>query len=237
MRLYSDLSLHLSVWFCDRVHLLHKTQLDSYPLLKRVPRSVFHDFVPVSLIHPTNGNGERFVLMVGAPWFLKGADVLIHAFRKVADEFPDVSLRIQGYYPDRSDLETMAAGSPRTQILQAAPNPETLHRISRAMVVVLASRCEGLGRVLIEAMSAAVPVIGSDVGGIPTCIRHGENGFLFRRDDVDDLSQRLRVLLADGALRKRMGEKGQEMATTQFSERAYVTEFTRMVAATVREKE
>ncbi len=233
MRLLSDLSLHVSVRFCDRVHLLYETQLDHYPLLRRVPRSVFHDFVPVSLIQPVNGDHERTVLMVGAPWYLKGADVLIEAWQKVAEEFPDITLKIQGYNPDHDALEALAAGSPQIEIVKAAPNAETIRRISRALVVVLASRCEGLSRVLIEAMSAAVPVIGSDVGGTPHCIRQGENGFVFPSVDVDELRSHLRVLLADGDMRKRMGSKGYELAHTQLSERVYTSEFTRMVEATV----
>jgi glycosyltransferase involved in cell wall biosynthesis len=84
-------------------------------------------------------------------------------------------------------------------------------------------------------MSATVPVIGSDAGGIPHSIREGENGFVFHSGDSAELGRRLRELLADGELRRRMGGKSYELAHTQLSERVYTSEFTRMVEATVRD--
>jgi glycosyltransferase involved in cell wall biosynthesis len=230
----SDFFLHVSVLASDRVHLLYKTQLDHYRRLRRVPASVFHDFVPMSRIPAPPEEPGRVVLLVGAPWYLKGADVLIQAFKRVMDEFPDVTLKIQGYNPDSAELEALAAGCPRIEIVKAVPNPETLARISRALVLVLPSRCEGMGRVLLEAMGAGVPVIGSDAGGIPYYIRHGENGFIFPSGNADELAMRLGELLGSAELRKKLGSQGYEMAHTLFSERVYVDEFTRMVEAAVR---
>jgi glycosyltransferase involved in cell wall biosynthesis len=231
-RIFSDFSLYVSVLMSDRVHLLYKTQLGHYPLLQRVPSSVFHDFVLLSLI-PSQGRREPVVLLVGAPWYLKGADLLIDAFLKIADEFPDVTVQIQGYYPDKAKLEALIAGSPRIEIVKATPNPETLRRISRAMILVLPSRCEGMGRVMLEAMGAGVPVIGSTAGGIPHYIQHGENGLLFPSGNADELGKQLRRLLADPGLRERLGRRGYDLAKAAYSEQAYIDHFVRMVQATV----
>ncbi|MGA3023954.1 MAG: glycosyltransferase family 4 protein [Bryobacteraceae bacterium] len=233
MRVFSDLSLHLSVWFSDRVHLLYRTQLAHYPMLRRAPSSVFHDFVPVSLIRAAEGERERVALFVGAPWYLKGVDLLIEAFRRIAGDFPDITLRIQGHFPDRAALDALAAGVPRVEIVKAVPNPETIGRISRALVLVHPSRCEGLSRVLIEAMSAGVPVIASDAGGNPYCIRDGQTGVLFPAGNAGQLSERLRELLGDEELRRRLGSRGYELAHTQLTEQVYADQFTRMVQAAV----
>jgi glycosyltransferase involved in cell wall biosynthesis len=233
LRLFSDISLHISVLMSDRVHLLYKNQLEHYSLLRRIPSSVFHDFVLVSRIRPADGDSERVVLFVGAPWYLKGADLAIQAFHKIADEFPDVTLRIHGYHPDRATLEALAAGSPRIEIVKPVANPEMLQRISRALLLAHPSRCDGLSRVVIEAMGAGVPVIASDAGGNPACIVDGETGFLFPSGNADALSQRLRQLLADGELRKRLGRKGYERAHTEFTEKAYVDRFASMIQTTV----
>jgi glycosyltransferase involved in cell wall biosynthesis len=236
MRWFSDLSLHLSVWFSDRVHLLYPAQLEHYRFLRRVPSSLFHDFVTVSLIPAAEEDArEQVVLFVGAPWYLKGVDLLIAAFRKISDEFPDVTLRIQGYFPpgDRAVLDELASGAPRIEIVKAVPNPETLVRISGALLLVQPSRCEGLSRVLIEAMSAGVPVIASDAGGNPYCVRDGEAGMLFPAGNADELSERLRELLGNQALRHRLGSRGYELAHIQLTEQVYAKEFTRMVEAAV----
>jgi glycosyltransferase involved in cell wall biosynthesis len=234
--LYSDILLHISMLLADRAHLLSPAQLAGYPLLRHVRRSVFHEFVTVSAIDrvPDRDRAERFILLVGSPWFLKGADLLIQAFRSLAADFPDVKLKLLGHFPDRAQMEPLTGGSPRIEILRTVPNPEALRLIGQATILVLPSRCEGMGRVLIEGMAAGVPLIGSDVGGIPYMVRDGENGFLFPAGDSKALEMRLRELLADSELRRRLGDRGYERAHGELNERIYVEEFSRMVNDTVR---
>ncbi len=237
MKAYSDVCLHLSLWFSDRAHLLYPTQLDKYPLLRRVRKSVFHEFVSVSVIPAHTEDSERFVLMVGAPWYLKGADRLIEAFKRLAADFPDVKLKLLGHFPDRQQLEALTGGSRQIEILKAIPPPEALQLISRCEVLVLPSRCEGMGRVLVEAMGAGIPVIGSDVGGIPHILRDGEVGFIVPGGDPAGLEARMRQLLLDPELRNQMGAKGRELAHTELNERVYVEQFTKMVEAAVQGRE
>lgn len=87
---------------------------------------------------------------------------------------------------------------------------------------------------MIEGLAAGVPVVGSDVGWIPALIRQGENGFVVPEGNVEELEERIRELLADPDLRRRLGAKGYELAHTQLTEQVYVERFTAMVAATVR---
>jgi glycosyltransferase involved in cell wall biosynthesis len=235
LKLYSDICLHLSMFMADRAHLLYPAQLHSYRLLRSTPSSVFHEFVPVSVIDRDEDREteERYVLLVGAPWYLKGVDVLIKAFLALAPEFPEVGLKILGYYPDRAELDALTEGSPQIEILKARPNVEALEIIKKAAILVQPSRCEGLGRTLLEAMSAAVPVVGSDIGGIPMLVHDGENGFLVPAGDDRALGVRLRQLLEDRELRRRMGEAGYARAHGELNEDRYVAEFARMVEAAV----
>jgi phosphatidylinositol alpha-1,6-mannosyltransferase len=87
---------------------------------------------------------------------------------------------------------------------------------------------------VIEGLAAGVPVVGSDVGWIPDLIRNGENGFVVPGGDVRELEARLRELLADPELRRRLGANGHQLAHAQLTEQVYVERFTAMVAATVR---
>ena len=154
-KLYSDVSLHVSVLCSDRTHLLYPDQLRQYSWLRNKPQSVFHEFVPVSAVPRRVSEEEATILLVGAPWYLKGVDLLITAFRNVVREWPELRLKILGHYPDRAALEQLTGGIRQIEILKAVPNPEALRLISQAMVFVLPSRCEGLPRVLLEAMAAA----------------------------------------------------------------------------------
>ena len=79
-------------------------------------------------------------------------------------------------------------------------------------VFVLPSLNEGMGRVLVEAMAAAKPVVASDVGGVPDLVKHGLNGFLARPGDSRELSGYIEKLLGDDRLRANMGAQGRKLA-------------------------
>jgi glycosyltransferase involved in cell wall biosynthesis len=233
MKFYSDICLHLSIFAADRAHLLYRQQLDAYPLLRGTPSSVFHEFVPVSIIerHKVRDSEGPYLLLVGAPWYLKGADLLVKAFLSLAAEYPEFKLKLMGHYPDRAELEGMSGGSPQIEILPPRPHVEALKVIAGAEIMVMPSRCEGLSRAILEGMAAAVPVIGSNVGGIPTLVRDGESGLLFPGGDWVALAAQLRQLLQDPALRRRLGDMGWSRAHNELNETIYVREFARMVKA------
>src|SRR5690606_10653103 len=68
-------------------------------------------------------------------------------------------------------------------------------------IFVAPSRYESFGLIFIEAMAHAKPVVGTNVGGIPEIIRNGENGFLFKNEDVKDLTEKIQRLVSDPDLR------------------------------------
>src|SRR5258708_2367135 len=75
---------------------------------------------------------------------------------------------------------------------------------------------EGLGVVLLEAMSYGVPVIGSNVGGITDIVRDGETGLLVPPGDAVQLVAALERLATDRDLAKRLGEAGRKHVATAF---------------------
>ncbi len=239
-RIHSDLLLHFSVLFSRRVHLLYPKQLAAYPLLRNTPSSVFHEFVPVRLIDSILASkterppADDYILLVGSPWYLKGTDLLVDAWRRLAPEYPGVRLKIVGHQADPEGLQAIVRDVPRVDLIKGIPNAEAITIISHAQVLILPSRCEGMGRVLIEAMAAGVPTIGTNVGGIPHMIRDGETGFVVPGGDSRALEARLRQLLADPALRHTMGEAGSIRAHRDLTESVYIREFAAMVNAAVR---
>lgn len=84
-------------------------------------------------------------------------------------------------------------------------------------IFVLTSFWEGFPRSILEAMRAALPVIASDVAGVPEAVVNGENGYLVVPGDVEQLRDRLRRLLADSDLRKSMGNNGRRRFKKYFT--------------------
>lgn len=202
------------------VKLLFGAQLDG---VGGVPRRsvlrVFPNYVSLELFRNLGETPE--VLFVGHPFHLKGVDVLIDAFKRVSDEFPDWRLKVLGWFPDRTDVDRAVGGHPRIDVHPPVSRPEVARHMGRCGIFVLPSRTEAMGRVLLEAMACGKPRIGSAVGGIPTVIRDGVDGLLFPAGDAARLAAHLRALMSDADLRRRLGAAGATRAGEEFTADAY----------------
>jgi glycosyltransferase involved in cell wall biosynthesis len=76
---------------------------------------------------------------------------------------------------------------------------------------------EQFGRVIIEAMACAVPVVGSDSGQIPHLIRETGGGVVFHEGDVEDFTAKLLSLVDDPAGRRRMGMTGRAVVQERYT--------------------
>jgi len=81
----------------------------------------------------------------------------------------------------------------------------------------LPSKKEGLPYVLREAGLAELPVIASNVGGIPEIIKDGENGILVPPGDCERLEQSILTMMRNKELRMRLAESGYETAKDRFA--------------------
>jgi len=108
-------------------------------------------------------------------------------------------------WKNEDDLESIIPKSCGVWVLQN-------FRYATSTVLVLPSKEESLGVVLLEAMATGTPVVASSVGGIPDIVEDGLNGFLVSYGDSQSLASSLIKLLSDDRLRERMGAKGKEMA-------------------------
>jgi glycosyltransferase involved in cell wall biosynthesis len=96
------------------------------------------------------------------------------------------------------------------EALGFVPHAELAELYRRAAVVVCPSRRDGFPVACAEAMAHARPVVASSVGGLPDMVRDGETGLLVPPGDAVALRAAIERLLADQALRKRLGEAGRE---------------------------
>lgn len=81
-----------------------------------------------------------------------------------------------------------------------------------ADLFVLSSYLEGLGTSVLDAMAAGLPVVATEVGGVPEIVRHETTGLLVPPRDPDALARAMALLAADPELRARMGARGREFA-------------------------
>jgi Glycosyl transferases group 1/Glycosyltransferase Family 4 len=88
--------------------------------------------------------------------------------------------------------------------------------LADAAMLVYITNSEGLGSGALLAMSAGVPVIASNVGGLPEVIRHGENGLLVE-NDADSIRRAIGELQDDPERRRRIGDAGRHTVMERFT--------------------
>ncbi|MGB1581318.1 MAG: glycosyltransferase family 4 protein [Nevskiales bacterium] len=141
----------------------------------------------------------------------KGQGTLIEAMHLLANDCPDLHLLLLGSGEDEALLKQKAQGLDN---ISFEGFTEQLGDYLAALdLFVYPSRFEGLGSVLLDAMQKGLPIVASDVGGIPEIVRDQHNGLLVPAGDAAALAGAIRKLYADAALRKRLAENGQQLAT------------------------
>jgi glycosyltransferase involved in cell wall biosynthesis len=217
----------------DRVRLLYPSQLDDLGIDVSAKASVFHEFTTVRSAAPTPGPlaDRPYIFFMGFPFHLKGVDVLIRAFNRITDRFPDHRLVIAGYCPDPERYVKLAGGNPRVEIRPPVPHDEAMRLMAGCSLFVLPSRMEGMGRVLLEAMAARRPIVASAVGGIPHYVQHERHGLLFESEQDQDLARQMERVLADPDFAARLAAAGHEYVRSTLSEEQYAERFRDMVEA------
>ena len=147
---------------------------------------------------------------------IKGVTYLVNAMAKIVEQHPKSLLVLVGKGDDKGEEEIKlkeqverAGLADKVRFLGWRPDVDEI--MGCFDIFVLPSLNEGMGRVLVEAMAAGLPIVASRVGGIPDLVKHGENGLLVPPADTSALEKAISALLQDGARRKRMGKAGKKM--------------------------
>ena len=192
-------------------------------------------------------DGSSRVLFVGRVSPEKGVHVLLEAFEEVVRRHPKAQLDIVGprsacpreFICELSDDPKVAALASfydargyaahledrldslhlreHVRWLGAVPYEQTPEHYRAADMVVNPSLSESLGRSLIEAMAAGKPVVATRVGGTVEIVEDGKTGLLVEADDAAAMADAICRLLADGDLRRTMGQAGRRRALDLFS--------------------
>lgn len=148
-------------------------------------------------------------LFIGELTEIKGIDILLEAFKIASDRSTNLFLKIIGDGPMRAYCEKFIADNKLNIKLSGRLNHEkTLEEISLSDIIILPSRTESYGRVILEAFEFEKAVIASRVGGIPQLIKDGENGILVKPSDTKELADAMLILSKDSILREKLGKNG-----------------------------
>jgi len=147
---------------------------------------------------------------------IKGVTYLVSAMAKVAEKYPKSLLVLVGKGDDKGEeeiklKEQVERAGLESKVRFLGWRSDVDEIMGCCDIFVLPSLNEGMGRVLVEAMAAGLPIVASRVGGIPDLVEDGKNGLLVPPADASALESAISDLLADKKNRKRMGKAGKKM--------------------------
>jgi glycosyltransferase involved in cell wall biosynthesis len=156
----------------------------------------------------------RTLLFVGRLVPRKEVPVLIEALARVRGCGRDVELEIVGDGPERERLESLARRTgllPSIRFRGMLDEAGVAGALRKADLLVVPSSSEGLPAVIMEAMASGLPVVASEVDGIPELVRDSETGFLVPPRDAERLADAITRLLDDPVMARRMGDAGRRL--------------------------
>jgi glycosyltransferase involved in cell wall biosynthesis len=173
--------------------------------------AAFMDLEPFLEREPVPIPERPVALFVGVLERYKAVDVLAEAWRLAAHHVPDAVLHVVGRGTLSDVPARLVADLPaQTRWTEALTTPEVARALDDATVLVLPSRSEGLGRVVVEAFCRGRSVVGSRVGGIPDLVEDGTSGTLVPPGDAQALADALVRMLSDRSYAERLGAAAYE---------------------------
>ncbi len=165
--------------------------------------------------------GSRYLVSVAKFERKKGLDILLNAFAEVRKTQTELRLAmLGGSGPELEALRRLAGDLGLTDAVEFildAEHPDALATIRGAVLMVLSSRQEPFGIVLLEAGYFSVPVIATRVGGIPEIIVPGVTGVLIPSEDPHAMAAAILQLLTDPPLQHDLALKARERVTSDFT--------------------
>ena len=204
----------------DQLVVLTDKSKSSWPELSNV--SVIPDPIPMNQGDRSHDSVQnqgpvpliRRVVTIGRYAYQKGYDLLLQAWAEVEKHYPDWSLDIYGMGDQTSYRQLMSdLGIDARRCRLNGPVEDVVKTYTDSSVFVLSSRFEGFGLVLVEAMACGLPVVSFDCpAGPDEIITDGHDGLLVPSGDVHALAEKLMVVMADEALRERLGQQARQSA-------------------------
>lgn len=187
-------------------------------LARMTPTSTDRAEICAALGLPADPSARFVTLVANLRHRVKNQFLLLRAATTVAGRYPDVHFVLAGEGELRTGLESAAARlgvADRVHFTGRCDRVPDL--LSVSSVGVLTSFHEGFPNAVLEYMSAGLPVIATNVGGVAEVLSDGQEGFIVPSDDDAALGAKLSEILSDAALAERLGTAGMTKVVNRFS--------------------
>ncbi len=152
-------------------------------------------------------NSKKYILFAGGLVPVKNVDILIEAFFKISQQLSNANLIIAGSGSEEGILKRLVEElniQNKVQFVGVLNSEKIIAYYNASDILCLPSKSEGLPNVIVEAMFCGTPVVASKVGGIPSIVIEGVNGYLVNPNSSIDLSERLLLGLKENWQREKI---------------------------------
>jgi N-acetyl-alpha-D-glucosaminyl L-malate synthase BshA len=190
------------------------------------------NFIDTDVFHPVDGknlrrllapNEEKILVHVSNFRPVKRVGDAIKAFKIILDSGIKAKFLLVGDGPDRAECEALARELgiwQQTRFL--GKQAELASILSISDVFIIPSGNESFGLSALEAMACGVPVVSSDIGGLPEVNVNDETGYIVKMGDVETLAEKTLALFTDEKLHSRLSKGALHHATTKFTKEQIV---------------
>jgi glycosyltransferase involved in cell wall biosynthesis len=169
-------------------------------------------------MNPRNSNEPVVVGTVAHLSREKGLNYLVEAASRIPEVQKRLRFVIVGNGDCRQELEKYVREKGLTDVFHFAGfHPDITPYMKSFDIFALPSLSEGLSSAILEAMAASLPIVATDVGGIPELVTHGENGLLVAPADPEALARAIQHLAEDPQESLRMGQRGRSRMEERFT--------------------
>jgi len=162
-------------------------------------------------------NKEKFIITLGGTRVTarKGINYLIEAVYGLHQKYPQICVTVIGEGNEKENLENLSKKlgiKDKIIFLGRVEYNKINAYYQEASVFVLPSLNEGMSNAMLEALASGLPIIATDTGGTRELVSDGENGFIIKMKDSNDIANKIEVLIKDEDLRLKMAKKSREKA-------------------------
>lgn len=160
-------------------------------------------------------NDKFKVICVSRITARKGINYLIEATDQLVKKNYNIELEIVGEGNEKAKLEKMVEKlelGNHVKFLGIIPHNELPALYSQADIFVLPSLNEGMSNTVLEALASGLPIVATDTGGTRELLSGGDNGFIVKMKNSEDLMIKIGRIMRDGDLQKRMSQRSREVA-------------------------
>lgn len=163
---------------------------------------------------------SKVILYMGRMDIEKGILDLLDSFKIISEKIDNIQLLLVG--KDEMDINNKLQSMYPTILnkilyLNHSNSPEEIYNL--ADIFCIPSKREGFGNVVIESSAAELPVVGSDIYGLKSSLINNLNGLTFRKNDIQDLTEKLIFLIKNEHIRKKFGKNGRKYVQQNFNQK------------------